>query len=199
MQRTRDVALVVLAAMVLMALGCSSFRETLPGRSATEQVLISTAADRAVEEMPTGWVEGRAVFVNTSNLESYDKTYLVQRLRDAVLDGGGALAENAEGADVVLEVASGGLSVDTSSFLIGIPSTAIPVPFADVGLEVPELALFKRTSYVGKAKLLVNAVDSGQKTQIAEVPLLFGRAYRRFWWFVFIGPIDTSDIPDPMR
>jgi len=69
--------------------GCGTVRETLPPRSAMEQLLISTAADRAVEELPTDWLVGKAGHLDISNLDCYDKPYVVQRLREAVLDAGG--------------------------------------------------------------------------------------------------------------
>jgi hypothetical protein len=188
-----------LLAVLFVLVGCSSFRDTLPARSATEQVLLSTAADRAVEQLQARWMRGKAVYVDDARLEAYDRAYVVQRVREAVLDNGGRLAEGRADAAVVLEVASGGFSVDTGGFLLGIPSITLPVPFAPQGVTLPELALFKVESRVGKAKLLFSAVDAATGARAAPLPVAYGRAVRRFWWLFLLGPLECSDIPEEFR
>ncbi len=117
---------------------------------------------------------------------------MVQRVREAVLEDGGRLVEEREKAAIVLEVASGGLSVDNGDFLIGLPAITIPVPFGAQGVTLPELALFKVESRVGKAKLLFSAVDAATGAQVAPLPVVYGRAARRFWWLFFIGPFEVE-------
>jgi hypothetical protein len=187
--------LIVFAALA----GCSSFRDTYPPRSATEQLLLSTATDHAVEHLNARWVRGKAVWVDDSRLEAYDKPYVVQRVREAVLESGGRLVEQRAQAAFVLEVASGGLSVDTGDFLIGVPQITVPLPFGSQGVTLPELALFKIESRVGKAKLLFSAVDAATGAQVAPLPLAYGTAVRRFWWLFMLGPVESGDIPGPMR
>ncbi len=185
--------------LVVTLVGCSSFRDTYPPRSAAEQVLLSTAADRAIEHLPGRWMRGKAFYVDDSRLEAYDKAYVVQRVREAVLEAGGRLVGDRQDAAVVLEVASGGLSIDTGGFLLGLPQITIPVPFGAQGVTLPELALFKIESRVGKAKLLFSAVDAATGERLAPVPVTYGRATRRFWWFFFVGPFESSDIPEAFR
>jgi hypothetical protein len=181
---------------VLLALaGCSSSRDTFPPRSATEQLLLSTAADRAVERLQVHWMRGKAIYVDDSHLEAYDKPYVVERVRKEVLKNGGRLVEDRAQAAVVLQVASGALSVDTGDFLIGLPQITIPIPFGGQGLTLPEVAIFKIQSRVGKAKLLFNALDATTGAQVAPLPLAYGTAMRRFWWLLMAGPFDASDTP----
>ncbi len=187
-----------LIALSLGLLGCSSFRETLPARSATEQVLISTAGDRAVTDLETRWAIGKSVLIATENLDAYDQKYLVQRLRQAVLDAGAILVSERDRADVVLEVASGGLSVDSGQFLLGIPTMEVPIPFAG-SVTLPEIALFKQVSVVGKAKLLCTAIDADEGHLFAATPVTYGRARRRFWWVLLLGPFEGGDMPKALR
>ena len=57
----------------MLALGaCTSTRETSPQRSATEQLLISTAVDRAVEGMDLKIPQGTKVFLDAGQLEGSD-------------------------------------------------------------------------------------------------------------------------------
>jgi hypothetical protein len=177
--------------------GCGPVRETLPDRSAMEQLLISTAADRAVAGVPGAPLKGKAVFVDAANLECLDKPYVVQRVRQAVLEAGGRLAQDREEAQLALEVASGALSIDKRNYLLGIPEIAIPMPFAGGAITLPEIALFKLTSYRAKAKLLFNAVDTKTNAMAVRIPVRRARALTAYWKVLFIfGPYEWTDLPE---
>jgi len=190
--------LCLLASLPLMS-GCGSFRETFPARSGIEQMLISTAMDRAVEKMPTAWMDGASVFVDDANLDAYDSPYLRQLLRQSVLANGGTLADSRDDASMVLEVASGGVSVDKGNWMFGLPKIPLPIPFAGETLVIPEAPLFRLDSYVGKAKLLFTPVDAATKAQVREIPVCYGRSRHRFWWILLFGPFTTSDLPPEAR
>ncbi len=194
----RAACLVLLPVLPLLA-GCGTFRETFPQRSATEQLLISKAIDRATDDMPTYWMHGKAIYLDTSNLECVDKPYVVQRLRELVLSHGGQLVKERENAQIVLEVASGALSVDKGHWLLGLPELPLPIPFADETLVLPEAPLFKLTTYSGKAKLLVSAVDATTGAQERELPLCLGRSRHRYLWLFFVGPFTISDLAKEVR
>ena len=183
---------------VVYLAGCGTVRETLPPRSAMEQLLISTAADRAVEMMPEEPFTGKGVFVDVSNLECYDKPYVLQRIKEAVAENGGRLVQSPKDADVVLEVASGGLSVNRREYLLGIPELPLMIPGAG-GVKTPELAIFKVVSYKGKAKLLFSALSPTTRSQLAEVPVCYGKSSDSFWWFLFVGPFERSDLPEELK
>ena len=200
MMNTRRVAAFIGALCILTALvGCGTMRETLPARSAMEQLLVSTAADRAIEKMPADGIEGKRVFVDASNLECYDKPYVVQRIRQTVLDNDGRLAENRQDAQVVLEVASGGLSINRRDYLLGLPSIPLPIPFAGETLKLPELPIFKVIFYRGKAKLLFNAIDPTTNSQLYELPVCYGKSLDSFWWILLFGPFERSDLPKGLK
>ena len=188
---------IVCAAALLS--GCGTVRETLPARSAMEQLVLSTAADRAIEMMPTDQLNGKRVFLDTSNLESYDKPYVVQRIEKAVLDHGGLLAGSREDADIALEVASGGVSMNRRDYLLGIPSIPLPIPFAGEPLALPELPLFKVTFYRGKAKLLFTAVDPATGGQLFEIPMCYGKSLDSYWWVLLFGPFQHTDLPKELK
>jgi hypothetical protein len=187
-----------LAAMPLLA-GCGTFRETFPERSATEQFLISKAVDRAAEDLPTYWMDGKAIYLDATNLDCIDRPYVVQRLRDLVLSHGGRLVEDRESAEVALEVASGGLSMDKGHWLLGLPELPLPIPFADETLVFPEVPLFKLITYAGKSKLLVSAVNARDGTQARDLPLCLGKSHHRYLWLLFVGPFTLSDLHKDIR
>ena len=188
--------LVVALAAVFLA-GCGTVRETYPGRTATEQLLISTAADRAIDNLALAEVNGKKIFLDVSKLESNqgnDKHYVIERLSKAVLDNGGALVAKAEDSQVVLEVASGALSIDRRDFAFGIPSVPIPIPQVGTA-STPEVNLFKIVFNHGKAKFLINAVDPTTRVKLWEVPIVYGKSRCNFWWLLLTGPYKWNDMP----
>ncbi len=191
----RTLSLTAAALLALTSAACGTFRETLPQRSASEQFILSAAADRAVAQMPTGWLRGRTVYLDTANLDCYDKAYVVQRLRNTILSGGGFLAGEEDQADAVLEAASGGFSVDKGAFLVGFPEVPLPVPLADQTLVIPELPLFKVATYRGKSKLLLTAIDKRTNGLLCEIPNCYGMATWRIWQFMLLGPFHSTDVP----
>ena len=196
MSRLRHIFLALMALGCLyVAAGCGTIRETLPDRAAKEQLVISSAADRAVDEMPEGPLGGVKIYVDTTNLEGTDKVYVVQTVRDYVLANDAALAGNAEEADVVLELASGALSLDKRNYLLGLPAIPLPIPMAGETLQLPEIPLMKALFYRGKVKLQVSAIDTQSRAEAFEVPICRGKSLDSYWWVFFFGPFRYSDIP----
>jgi hypothetical protein len=145
----RPVFLTFLAALTLA--GCASERESNPVRTATEQLLISNAADRAAEKLHFGIPAGTKVFLDATNFEGTDGKYAVAAIRERLLREGASLVAERAGADAVVEIRAGALSIDKDEFLIGIPEFDVPIPLAGE-LTVPEFALYKRETRRGVAK-----------------------------------------------
>ena len=181
------------ATLILLMAGCGSVRETLPGRSAMEQMLISTAADRAVGELPTQIFQGKAVFLDTTNLDCTDKAYVIQRMRAALRQCGANLTDAKDQADLFLEAGSGTLSLNKRDMMFGIPS--LPLPFAGETLKLPELPLWKLITYDGRAKFLFSLVDAKTGQMAADIPLCYGSARETYWWCLIVGPVKNSDLP----
>jgi hypothetical protein len=129
-----------LALTALVLAGCSSATMTNPPRSVTEQLLLSTAADRAINSFSPDEVAHKKVFVDGTYFESYDSKYVIGAIRDALSRAGALLASAASNSDIIVEARSGGLSIDTSSTLIGMPQAGLPIPLAGT-LNIPEFGL----------------------------------------------------------
>jgi hypothetical protein len=194
-RRTKLAATLILA---LATVGCGTLRETLTARSALEQLLISTAADRAIDSLPLTPLQHHDIFVETANLECYDKPYVNQRVRQAVLRAGGRLVPARDKADLILEVACGGLAVDRGDSLLGLPQLNLPIPLAG-SLETPELAVFKKIYYNGRAKFIFNLVDARTNQQMATIPIAYGKTREAYIWFFLLGPFRQSDLPTSLK
>lgn len=93
--------------LALLAAGCTTMRQTEPQRTATEEMLISTAADRAAEQIDAKALSGRKVFVDASNYKGLDPEYTVAAVHEALLKGGALLIGDRKAADAVVEMRNG--------------------------------------------------------------------------------------------
>lgn len=140
--------------------GCTTMTESEPPRTATEQLLISRAADHAAERLTVSLPAGIGVFLDTSDFEGYDHKYAIGTIKDRLLKSGARLVPDKAKADVVVEVRSGALSTDKHETLIGIPSFDIPLPLSGSPITFPEIALFKDERHQGVAKIAMTAYDA---------------------------------------
>jgi hypothetical protein len=186
----------VLLAMIglLVAVGgCTTERETSPARTATEQLLISAAADRAAQSLALQIPHGAKVFVDDAYFEGTDSKYAIGALRDRLLTQGAHLVADRPNADVVVELRSGALSIDEDETLIGIPQIDLPIPLAGT-LGLPEVALFKRDERKGVAKFAASAYDAkdGQLTDTSKPE--YGYSEETKWVFLLFFSWTTSDV-----
>lgn len=171
-------ALFAAAAAMLALAACTSERLTSPSRTATEQMLISTAADRAAAELTPGVPEGTKVYLDTRYFQGYDNDYAIGAIKDQLLRRGAALVEDASKADAIIFVRAGALSTDNQSTLIGIP--ALQFPFLPVGnsITVPEIALFKEAEAKGVAKFSMTGYDAKTGKLIASTDPQYGFSHQ---------------------
>ena len=193
--RTAPRTLGAVSAAVIFAIlsGCTTVRDTLPPRSATEQLLISNAADRAATQLTVGLKPETKVFLDSSGFEGYDSKYAVGAITEQVLLRGGRLVPDRKRADVVVAIRAGALSVDENDTLVGIPSMNVPVPLAGT-LTTPELALFAKHQYRGVAKFAATAYDADTGKLIAASGLSYGFSHRTHWVVFFLIAWNTDDL-----
>lgn len=199
---------------LLLTLGACTIRnESNPPRTATEQLLISTAADRAAERLNLDLPPNSKVFVDSTNIEGLDSKYAIATMRERMLKLGANLVADRSAADVVVEIRSGALSVDGDKFLIGIPEFDVPIPLTGQ-LPFPEIALFKRQERGGVAKFAGVGYDARTGKLLGATEPQFGFSHeRRYVVLLFfswerrdfipqeerIVPIGAADLPFTQR
>jgi hypothetical protein len=198
-RQNKTVWLAIMALVSLLAGGgCTQTTLTAPQRSATEQLLLSTAADRAVNSTNLDQFSGKKVFVDGTYFDSYDGKYVLGTIRDALSRAGALLTSNLTNSDYVVEARSGALSIDAADTLIGVPSSGVPVPLAGT-VSIPELALFKSQKQYSLAKLALLSYEThGGKHFYSSGPLI-GHAYNHYYRFIGFISYTASDIPAKHR
>lgn len=188
----RLIPALLVAGILGLAAGCATSRTTNTARSATEQLLLCYAADRAMAAVKLPEVADKKVFVDVANLECVDKGYIVNSVREAVGAHHGLLAPDAASADCVVEVRSGTFATNQAEGLVGIPSMKIPIPMAGT-IESPEIALYKRASQRGVARFALHGVDRKTGGTLFTTGTLTGGAIYNHWVVLFV-PFSTTDV-----
>jgi hypothetical protein len=181
--------------MLLMLTGCGTTRMSDSKRTATEQLLVSQAIDRAVMRIDVRPLAGRKVFLETAFLDDVDDgKYLTSALRHQLMASGCLLAKDRDSSDVVVEARAGAVGTDRSSVLLGVPATSVTIKGNET--STPELVLAKRSEQRGVAKLSVYAYErvSGQPVWQSGEEHVASHARDR--WLFGAGPWQDGEIHD---
>ncbi len=181
----------------LFAGGCASNDVTNPPRSVTEQLLISTAMDRALTNGDLSVFNGKKVFVDASYFDSYDQKYALGTIRDALSSAGALLVDNITNSELVVEARAGALSVDYDTTLFGIPNMGIPIPLAGA-LQIPELAFYKSEKQNSIGKIALLAYDTKSRKHYYSTGSMLGKSHNYYHEIFFISWV-TTDIPEKQK
>lgn len=181
------------ATLILLLAGCSSVRETEPGRTAQEQLLFSTAAERAVDRLSLTVPAAGKVFVDPAYAEGTDSKYLLSLLRDRVLREGAYLTDDRAQADMVIEPRIGAMSVDRGKYLIGISTFDVPIPLTG-DLSIPDIALYKRDRQQGVIKVALTSYDAKTGALGQSLGPVYGFSQKTDWSAFFIFSWSDNDL-----
>ena len=186
-------------AVLVAALGCGTTKWSDTSRTATEQLLISDAVDRAVSEIDFSVLAGRAVWLDTKYINgTVDEKYTVGTLRQHMLASGCIIKESVEDSDYIVEIRTGAVGTNRNELLFGVPATSLPTGgmFPVAPTSVPELPLMKRTNQQGVCKLAVFAYDrvSGRPVWQSGTRQVASKA--KDIWVFGTGPFQSGTIYD---
>lgn len=151
-------ALLGSAALSLNA--CATATETFPTRTATEQLLVNRAAERAAGEFAFALPAGARVFLDTSAFRGEGADYAASAVREALLARGNPISTDRGTADIVVEIRLGALSIDKTQRVIGIPRLTLPVSPSLTTVTVPELSAYSRRDRTGVAEFSAFAYEA---------------------------------------
>jgi uncharacterized protein YqkB len=141
----------ILAASLLAA-ACASTTESNTGRTATEQLLLARASDKAVEGLSLPLPTASSIFVDDSYFQGDGTRYAVSAIRSALSDAGYRLARNKEESDAVFEIRAGALSLEQMRRVFGSPEMRIPINDSLNVVSLPELSVYSNRDRVGVAE-----------------------------------------------
>jgi hypothetical protein len=201
-----------LARMVLgtiLLAGCG----TTQSQSATQQLLLSDAVDRAVARIDFRPLAGYDVFLDdryvqtlrTQGVGFVNADYIVSSLRQQMLAADCQLQDRADTADFVVEVRIGALGMDGHEVTYGIPpnsplnSAVTAVPNTPNLPSIPEIAFAKRNDQMGAAKVAVFAYDRETRTPVWQSGTSVAISDAKNVWVLGAGPFQRGTIYDGTR
>jgi hypothetical protein len=176
--------------------GCGTTRWSDTQRTATEQLLISDAIDRAVSQIDFDPVAGKKVYLDIMPIKAnVDAAYLVSTLRQQLLAVGCLLREKPDDADYVVEIRAGAIGTDRRDLLFGVPATRVPgVPGAGVGASIPEIALATKTEQRAVAKIAVFAYNRRTGRPVWQSGVIPVESKVKDVWVLGTGPFQSGTI-----
>ncbi len=197
-------ALSLFMAMNLTACG-TMWENTRPKTTGLEQILISTAADRASNKFAESEAGKKVLssqlgksYIDDTGFENFDSRYVyaLHSVRRYMMDAGVTLVDKMEDADTIIEVAAGALSIDNTGFLLGIPAMGVPIPLAGQ-LEMPEIALYKSDKNRSIAKFSVSVRDAKTGVPKGHSFTTIGTAWSKDWTILVLFEFSSNDLEMP--
>lgn len=182
---------------LLVASGCGTTRMSDTKRTATEQLLISDAMDRAVSRLDFRALAGKTAYLDSSPARgATDQEYLVSALRQHMLASGCALKDKREEADYIVELRIGAVGTDRHEVLFGVPATKVPEMAAVVGVpsSIPELPLAKKTEQRAVTKLAVFAYNRNTGRPVWQSGVVSVESEAKDVWVFGAGPFQRGSI-----
>jgi hypothetical protein len=187
-------ALALLAALCAGLAGCATAVETRPFRTATEQLLVTHAAEKAAAKFAVTVPDGAKVFLDTVNFQGEGADYAASAIREAIVRRGAVLAEDRARADVIIEVRLGALSIDQMQRVLGIPALTLPTAPNLTTVTIPELSIYSRRDRTGVAEFSAFAYDARTGRPISVAGRVAGTTRIRSHTLLMILPWGQQEI-----
>ncbi len=191
----------LLALLLLSATltGCGTTKWTDTRRSATEQLLISDAMDRAVSRLDFRALAGQTVYLDANPLKgTTDSEYLISSLRQHMLASGCILKDKQPEANYILEARAGAVGTDHHDLKYGIPAVNIPtlIPAAGFGIpsQIPEMPFVTKTNQVAVAKIAVFAYNRQTGRSVWQSGVVPAESKAKAIWVFGAGPFQRGSI-----
>ncbi|MCL4200902.1 MAG: hypothetical protein KJ000_00305 [Pirellulaceae bacterium] len=194
--------LLVLAAV--LCAGCGTTRT----RTATEQLLMSDAVDRSIEQIDFSPLRGRRIFFDTQYLNTIkglgfvNSDYLISSLRQQMLAAGCLLEEKADTAEYIVEGRCGALGTDGHEVTYGMPAStglsnaASVLPNVPTIPLIPEISVARREDNRAAAKIGVFAYHRETRLPVWQSGVTVSTSNAKDVWVFGAGPFQSGSIYD---
>ena len=193
-------------AVVLLS-GCGTTRQ----RVATEQLVLSDAVDRSIQDLDFRPLSGRKVYLDSSYLRQVKSVgfvnaeYVISGIRQQIVAAGCYIQDSAKDADVIIEARIGALGADDHGVTLGIPensalaSAVSMIPNAPALPSLPEVSIAKREAQEAAAKIAAFAYDRETREPVWQSGVRHSIATARETWIMGIGPFQGGTIRDETK
>lgn len=188
--------------LLLLCTGCGTTKWSDTARTGTEQLLLSTAIDRAINEINFKPIAGKDVYFDQQFLEGItDKNYVISSLRQHLLASGCVLKADRKDAMLIVEARAGAVGTNRHEVMLGVPSVNVPTVLGLAGVPptIPEIPLAKTTDQKGIAKIAVFAYNQQTGLPVWQSGAFPVVSNAKDTWFFGTGPFSRGSIYDGTR
>ena len=192
--------ILTLAALALVATGCSMSRTTTTGRTGIEMALLTQTAHEAVGGLEIPQLMGKTYELKPERLYGFgedpnetnrnrtlDETrFLWSDLEEKLLKAGAKpFVGEDEKAQIIVEPRTHFNHLDDDKFLIGLPQIPIPIPGGSA-VQTPEIVLFGMDTQKGRTRVSLYGKDTeANNLAFATTSESVEHRYRRYRIFFF--------------
>jgi hypothetical protein len=181
----------LLASGCLGAGGCATIKESDTARTGVEQLLISSAVDRALDKIDLRPIANGKIYVEEKYLDCTDKNYVLVALHQRLLQQNCTLVAKAEDSDVTLEIGSGGVGTDRHDLFMGVPQIPLPPPSP---ISVPKMTVYERNKAMGTAKLALVAYDTKTRASVINSSSALARSDYKNYTLLGTPGLETGSV-----
>ncbi len=194
--------LLTVAINVLMLIGCGTTQQ----RTGTEQLLLSDAVDRTVDQLDLAVLSGRKVFLDTTYINPVKGTmfvnadYIISALRHKLTVSGCLVQDTIATADYVLEGRVGALGTDSLEVTYGLPASnalstaANAVAGVPAVPSIPEISVGKRNAALSTSKIVLFAYHRESGTPVWQSGTAIAKSDAKDTWVLGAGPLQRGTI-----
>lgn len=198
---------VLLLGLLAFFTGCGSTQS----RALTEQLLISDAVDRAIQQIDFSDLADQRVYLDDQYLVPIqgpgfvNAHYVESCIRQHLVASGCLLQDVKENADIVVEARMGAMGADAHEVVYGIPQnnalSAAATVFANAPSvpTIPEISAGKTSIGFGAAKIAVFAYVQQTREPLWQSGVVVGKSHSRDVWMLGAGPIQSGTIYSSTR
>ena len=178
--------------------GCGTTKWSDTSRTATEQLLLTHAMDKAVEKIDFQALAAKKVTIDSKAIDgATDNKYLVSVIRQHLLASGASVCDM-DDADYVLELRAGAVGTDRNDLFYGIPSFSLPTGlFGDSTAgttAIPEVAFIKITDQKAVVKVAMFAYNKHTNKAVWQSGSVPAETRINAKWFFGSGPWMKGDL-----
>jgi hypothetical protein len=178
--------------VALLLAGCASATEIYPtSPSATSQLLVFRALERATAELDIGRLKGRRMALEVIS-QLFDDRFAAAYLETWLRTHG--VTVGADNPELRLQVYLLSLGTDKGQTFLGIPAFQVPV----LSIPIPEIALFKWVRSRGRADVRIYAFDPVTAAFVDALPDVTGRSKFDDYTILIVVGFSVTDIEDPL-
>ncbi len=187
---TQSTFLVIFAlSFTILVSGCATTKQTgtETPRSATEQLLLSTAAERSATQIEGPVFLGVPLYLEVAGLTN-DAAFAKETVASELQARGAIVVTEVTKATYTVRILVQAFGTDQTESFLGIPAMNVIVP-------IPEIALFKRRRQTARSRLRYIVIDTRTGQTVGRAQEAEGKTTSTRWTILFFA-FERSDIAD---